>query len=106
MSISRTQSARDRKRKKIRAKISGTADRPRFSIFKSNTAIYAQLVDDDAGKTLAAANGKDASKVGMDVAKKAVAAGVKTVVFDRGGYIYAGKVKMLAEAAREGGLAF
>lgn len=106
MSISRTDSARDRKRKKIRAKISGTAERPRFSVFKSNTALYAQLIDDNAGKTLVAAKGKDAAKVGAEVAKLALAKSVSAVVFDRGGYVYAGKVKALAEAAREAGLIF
>ncbi|MEK7135425.1 MAG: 50S ribosomal protein L18 [Patescibacteria group bacterium] len=106
MSISRTDSARDRKRKKIRAKVSGTAERPRFSVFKSNTGLYAQLIDDNAGKTLVAAKGKDAAKVGAEVAKLAAAKSVVTVVFDRGGYVYAGKVKALAEAAREAGLKF
>lgn len=106
MSISRTHSARDRKRKKIRAKVSGTAERPRFSVFKSNTGLYAQLIDDNAGKTLVAAKGKDAAKVGAEVAKLAAAKSVATVVFDRGGYVYAGKVKALAEAAREAGLKF
>lgn len=106
MSISRTQSARDRKRKKIRAKISGTATRPRFSVFKSNTAIYAQLINDDLGVTLTASSGKDAAKVGGEMAKQALALGVKSVVFDRGGYLYAGKVKLLADSARAGGLEF
>ncbi len=106
MSISRTHSARDRKRKKIRAKISGTATRPRFSVFKSNTAVYAQLINDDLGVTLTASSGKDAAKVGTDVAKQAIALGVKAVVFDRGGYLYAGKVKLIAESARAGGLEF
>ena len=98
--------ARDRKRKKIRAKISGTALRPRLSVFKSNTAIYAQLIDDVAGKTLASAKGKDPKTVGAEVAKAAQAKKVSAVVFDRGGYIYTGKVRALAEAAREGGLKF
>lgn len=106
MSISRTQSARDRKRKKIRAKISGTALRPRLSVFKSNTAIYAQLINDDLGVTITASSGHDASKVGGELAKQASALGVKAVVFDRGGYLYAGKVKLLADAARAGGLEF
>lgn len=106
MTISRTQSARDRKRKKIRAKISGTSERPRLSIFKSNKTLYAQLVDDNAGKTIASAKGSDASKVGAEIGKAAAGKGVKAVVFDRGGYIYTGKVKILAEAAREAGLKF
>lgn len=106
MSISRTQSARDRKRKKIRAKISGTSKCPRFSIFKSNKGLYAQLIDDDKGTTLAAAKGKDAIKVGTEIAKAAETKKIKSVVFDRGGYIYAGKVKALADAARAAGLEF
>ena len=100
------QSARDRKRKKIRAKISGTSEKPRLSIFKSNTAIYAQLVDDVAGKTLAAARGKDAAKVGSELAKAGLASGVSKAVFDRGGYVYTGKIKLLAESARAEGLKF
>ncbi|OHA92240.1 MAG: 50S ribosomal protein L18 [Candidatus Zambryskibacteria bacterium RIFCSPLOWO2_02_FULL_51_21] len=100
------QSARDRKRKKIRAKISGTALRPRLSVFKSNTAVYAQLVDDAAGKTLASAKGTDAAKVGNEIAKAASVKKINSVVFDRGGYVYTGKVRALAEAAREGGLKF
>ncbi len=106
MSIANTSSARDRKRKKIRAKISGTASRPRLSIFKSNVALYAQLIDDEAGKTLAAAKGADATKVGGELGKAAVGKSIKAVVFDRGGYIYTGKVKALAEAARAAGLEF
>ena len=102
----RKQSARDRKRKKIRAKVSGTADRPRLSVFKSNTGLYAQLVDDVKGVTLAAAKGVDAKAVGAALAKAASAKKIKSVVFDRGGYIYAGSVKALAESAREAGLEF
>lgn len=98
--------ARDRKRKKIRAKISGTSERPRLSVFKSNTAIYAQLIDDTAMVTIASAKGTDASRVGKEIAEKAGAKNVVSVVFDRGGYVYAGKVKNLADAAREGGLKF
>jgi len=100
------QSARDRKRKKIRAKVSGTALCPRLSVFKSNTAIYAQLIDDDSAVTLASATGTDATKVGAEIAKKAVAKKIEKVVFDRGGYIYAGKVLALAEGARKAGLKF
>ncbi|MBX4181360.1 50S ribosomal protein L18 [Candidatus Parcubacteria bacterium] len=100
------QSARDRKRKRIRTTISGTASRPRLSVFKSNTAIYAQLIDDVSGRTLASANGSDATKVGSEIAKGALANKIEAVVFDRGGYIYTGKVRALAESAREGGLKF
>jgi large subunit ribosomal protein L18 len=100
------QSARDRKRKKIRSKVGGTEARPRLSVFKSNTAIYAQLIDDVSGKTVATASGADAKVVGAEVAKLASSKGVKAVVFDRGGYIYTGKVRALAESAREAGLQF
>lgn len=99
-------STRNRKRKKIRAKISGTSDCPRLSVFKSNKALYAQLIDDDRALTLASASGSDATKVGADLAKKAIAKKVEKVVFDRGGYIYAGKVRALAESARKTGLKF
>ncbi len=98
--------ARNRKRKRIRAKISGTSERPRLSVFKSNTAIYAQIIDDTKGVTLASAQGKDAKVVGAEVAKAGSAKNVKSVVFDRGGYIYTGSVRDLAESAREGGLEF
>jgi large subunit ribosomal protein L18 len=100
------QSARDRKRKKIRATISGTETRPRLSVFKSNTAIYAQVIDDVAGVTLASAKGTDAAKVGAEVAKALQVKKISAVVFDRGGYVYTGKIRKLAEAAREGGLKF
>ena len=100
------QSARDRKHRKIRAKISGTALRPRLCVFKSNTAIYAQLIDDDKAVTLASATGVDALKVGAEIAKKATAKKIEKVVFDRGGYIYTGKVRILAESARKAGLKF
>lgn len=104
--MNKKQSARDRKRKKIRAKISGTASRPRFSVFKSNTTIYAQLIDDDKAVTLAAASGRDAEKVGMAIAKQAVAKKIGKAAFDRGGYIYTGKILALAESARKAGLKF
>ena len=100
------QSARDRKHKKIRAKISGTSTCPRLSVYKSNTAIYAQLIDDDKAVTLASATGADALKVGAEIAKKATAKKIEKVVFDRGGYIYTGKVRILAESARKAGLKF
>ncbi len=100
------QEKRARRHKRIRATITGTAERPRFSVFKSNMAIYAQLIDDAKGHTLAAAKGKDAAKVGAEVAKLASAKGVTKVVFDRGGYLYTGSVKALADAAREAGLQF
>ena len=100
----------------VRKHISGTAARPRLSVFRSNKQIYAQVIDDVAGKTLAAAsslgitekapNKEIASKVGELIAQKSKEAGIETVVFDRNGYLYHGRVKELAEAARKGGLKF
>ena len=100
----------------IRGKISGTAERPRLSVFRSNKQIYAQVIDDTIGKTLASASSlkledkgtkkEIAAKVGELIAKKAQEAGVQTVVFDRNGYLYHGRVKELADAARNGGLRF
>src|SRR5512132_3949463 len=100
------QDKRDRNHKKIRARVAGTSARPRLTVFKSNTAVYAQVIDDESGKTLASAKGKDAKKVGAEVAKSALAKKISSVVFDRGGYIYTGKVRDLADGAREGGLKF
>ena len=97
---------RTRRRKRIRAKISGTSERPRLSIFKSNTSMYAQIIDDTKSTTLASAKGADASKVGTEIAKLAIAKKINSVVFDRGGYVYTGKVSSLAEAARKAGLNF
>lgn len=100
------QTARDRRHKKIRTRISGTSTCPRLSVYKSNTAIYAQLIDDDRAVTLASATGTDALKVGKEIAQKAYAKKIEKVVFDRGGYIYTGKVRVLAESARKAGLKF
>jgi large subunit ribosomal protein L18 len=106
---------RKRRHARVRAKISGTAARPRLSVFRSNKAIYAQLVDDTTGTTLASASDVNAKKgtgteraqaVGSEIAKAAQAKKIDTVVFDRGGYLFAGRIKALAEAAREGGLKF
>lgn len=100
---------------RIRAKVSGTAERPRLSVFKSNKFVYAQLIDDVAGVTLASASTKDAvgktafegaRDIGKAIAKKALGREINMVVFDRGGYIYTGKIKAVAEGAREGGLKF
>ncbi|MDD6209651.1 MAG: 50S ribosomal protein L18 [Bacteroidales bacterium] len=101
---------------RVRKKISGTPERPRLSVFRSNKQIYAQVIDDINGKTLAAASslGIDtkapkkeiAAKVGEAIAAKSIEAGVQTVVFDRNGYLYHGRVRELAEAARKGGLKF
>ena len=110
------ESKRLRIRKGIRNKIAGTAERPRLSVFKSNKAIYAQLIDDTKGVTLSAANSAElgiknntiehSKAVGSKLAEKAKAAGISSVVFDRSGYRYHGQVKALAEGAREGGLKF
>ena len=118
----RRQAARVRRKKSIRKKIRGTADRPRLSIFRSANHIYAQVIDDTTGTTLAAAstlspelkpqleghsgNVEAAKKVGALVAEKARGAGVEQVVFDRGGFLYHGRVKALADSAREAGLVF
>ena len=99
---------------RVRAKVSGTNGKPRFNVFRSNTHIYVQLIDDETGKTLAAASSQEikgkgkkselAGKVGKLAAEKALKAGIKEAVFDRGGYQYHGRIKQLAEAAREAGL--
>ena len=108
--------ARLRRHRRVRGKISGTAERPRLDVFRSSKHIYAQIIDDVAGVTLVSAstlekgfegfggNVEAANKVGRMIAEKALAKGIKTVVFDRGGFVYHGRVKALAEGAREGGL--
>jgi large subunit ribosomal protein L18 len=96
-------SRRKRIQRIIRTKVSGTSERPRLSVFRSNTGIYAQIIDDTAGRTLAAAL---AAAVGREIAAKAQEAGITKVVFDRSGYLYHGRIKSLAEGAREGGLNF
>jgi large subunit ribosomal protein L18 len=106
-------------KKRIRTVITGTSDRPRLSVFRSNKQIYAQLIDDNSGVTMIAASSiepsiasqkvnkvEQAKLVGKTLAEKALSAGVKSVVFDRGGYLYHGRVKSLADSAREGGLQF
>ncbi len=106
-----------RRRRRVRAKIRGSAERPRLSVYRSNRGVFAQLIDDDAGRTIAAVNWTEgdlrgmspmdqAKKAGELIAKRATDAKVETVVFDRGGYRYHGRVKALAEGAREGGLKF
>ena len=109
---------RTRRHIRVRTKVSGTAERPRLCVYRSNSNIYAQIIDDVAGNTLVSASTLDksvktkksnkeaAKEVGTLIAKKALEKNIKTVVFDRGGYIYHGIVKELAEAAREGGLEF
>ena len=112
-----TRGQRIKRHARVRGKISGTAERPRLSVFRSEKNIYAQIIDDVAGNTLVAAssvekdfgpgsNKEAARKVGKLVAERALAKGIEEVVFDRGGYIYHGRIKALAEGAREGGLKF
>ena len=117
MSTLTVRKARERRHKRVRAKVFGTAERPRLVVFRSNRGIEAQLVDDLEAKTLAAASWLHLSKakgskidqaaeVGKLLAQRAKEAGIDAAVFDRGGYLYHGRVKALAEAAREGGLRF
>ena len=91
---------------RVRNKVSGTAERPRMSVFRSNKQIYVQLIDDLTGKTEKMPKKEQAAKVGDLIAKKAQEAGITTVVFDRNGYLYHGRVKEVADAARNGGLKF
>ena len=110
--------ARRRRHRRVRGKVMGTAERPRLVVFRSNRGIEAQLIDDREGRTLAAASwlglkksfkgnkSEQAAEVGKAIAEAAKKAGVETVVFDRGGYLYHGRVKALADGAREGGLKF
>ena len=109
---------RERRHRRVRGKVRGTGERPRLAVFRSNKGIFAQLVDDDSGKTLASASWTglpgsfkgdktaQAAEVGKRLAEAAKKAGIETVVFDRGGYLFHGRVKALADGAREGGLSF
>ena len=117
MSVKTKPQARLRRRRRVRAKIRGTAERPRLSVFRSNKGVQAQVIDDVAGRTLAAVSWTEAElkslgtmdqakKAGELLADRAKAAGIETVVFDRGGYRYHGRVKALADGARENGLKF
>ena len=117
MTVSYAPARRLKRRRRVREKVHGSAERPRISVFRSNRGIFAQLVDDDAGRTLASVNWiesdlrslkpmEQAGKAGQLLAERAKAAGIDTVVFDRGGYQYHGRVKALAQGAREGGLSF
>ena len=113
-----TRQARERRHRRIRGKVQGTADRPRLVVYRSNKGIFAQLVDDESGRTLAGASWlalkksfsgaktDQAREVGKALAAAAEKAGIESVVFDRGGYLYHGRVKALADGAREGGLQF
>jgi large subunit ribosomal protein L18 len=116
MSIVTKEARRLKRRRRVRAKVTGTAVRPRLAVFRSNNGVFAQLIDDSAGVTVAAAQwtepelrtlGKteQATKVGELIAERAKAAGIETAVFDRGGYQYHGRVKAVADGAREAGLA-
>jgi large subunit ribosomal protein L18 len=106
-----------RRRRRVRAKIRGSAERPRLSVYRSNRGVFAQLIDDDAGKTLASVawteadlrklgSMEQAKKAGAELASRAKQAGIETCVFDRGGYRFHGRVAAIAEGAREGGLKF
>ena len=117
MSVLTKREARLRRHRRVRGKISGTAERPRLVVFRSNRGIFAQLVDDSAGHTLASAGWlqvggtfdskvEQAKAVGLALAEAAKKAGLERCVFDRGGYLYHGRVRALAEGAREGGLQF
>jgi large subunit ribosomal protein L18 len=117
MSVTSKPTKRLKRRRRVRSKVRGTAERPRLSVFRSNKGVFAQLVDDVAGRTLAAVNWTEpdlrdlqpteqAKKAGELLAERAKQAGIETAVFDRGGYQYHGRVAALADGAREGGLAF
>ena len=117
MTVATRPAKRLKRRRRVRAKITGTAERPRISVFRSNRGVFAQLIDDASGRTLAAVNWTEddlktlprmeqATRAGALLAERAKAAGVETCVFDRGGYRYHGRVKALAEGAREAGLTF
>ena len=115
MAVKTQQQRRLRRRRRVRAKVRGSAERPRLAVYRSNRGLYAQLIDDERGHTLAQASwtedellklegGERAKRAGALIAERAKAAGVQTCVFDRGGYRYHGRVADLAEGAREGGL--
>jgi large subunit ribosomal protein L18 len=117
MTVMTKPAARLKRRRRVRAKIHGTAERPRISVFRSNRGVFAQLIDDDSGRTLASVSWTEAdlralkrteqaTRAGGLLADRAKAAGIDTAVFDRGGYKYHGRVKALADGAREGGLTF
>ena len=117
MSVKTKEAVRLRRRRRVRAKVTGSAERPRISVRRSNRGVFAQLIDDEAGRTLASVSWTEADlkdlkpmdqarRAGALLAERAKAAGVDSVVFDRGGYQYHGRVKALAEGAREGGLLF
>ena len=117
MSVQSKPAQRLRRRRRVRAKVRGSADRPRLAVFRSNRGVFAQLIDDSTGRTVVAVNWiepelrglarmEQAGRAGQLLAQRAKEAGIETCVFDRGGYQYHGRVKALAEGAREGGLRF
>jgi large subunit ribosomal protein L18 len=117
MSVVTKRQARLRRRRRVRSRVNGTTERPRLSVYRSNRGVFAQLIDDGKGQTVAAVNwiepelrklsaSEQAKRAGELLAERAKAAGVETCVFDRGGYQYHGRVKALADGAREGGLVF
>ncbi|MHB8658613.1 MAG: 50S ribosomal protein L18 [Solirubrobacteraceae bacterium] len=117
MTVLTAPARRLKRRRRVRAKVHGTAERPRISVFRSNRGIFAQLIDDDAQRTIASAGWiesdlrslkptEQANRIGQRLAERAKASGIERAVFDRGGYQYHGRVKSLAEGAREGGLQF
>jgi large subunit ribosomal protein L18 len=117
MSTATKEARRLKRRRRVRAKVRGTAQRPRISVFRSNRGVFAQLIDDDAGRTLASVSWTEAElrslspleqsqRAGALLAQRAREAGVERAVFDRGGYLYHGRVRALADGAREGGLQF
>ena len=117
MTVTTAPARRLRRRRRVRAKVRGTAQRPRISVFRSNRGVFAQLIDDDGGRSIAAVSWTEpdlrglgpmeqAKRAGEVLAQRAASAGVSVAVFDRGGYQYHGRVKALAEGAREGGLRF
>jgi large subunit ribosomal protein L18 len=117
MSVATKPAKRLKRRRRVRSKVRGTAERPRLSVFRSNKGVFAQLIDDTTGRTVAAVNWTEsdirslasmeqAKRVGTVLAQRAKEAGIESCVFDRGGYQYHGRVAALAEGAREGGLAF
>ena len=117
MTVATAPARRLKRRRRVRAKVRGSAERPRISVFRSNRGVFAQLIDDDAGRTIAAVNWTEdslkalkpmeqATRAGALLAERAKAAGIEQAVFDRGGYQYHGRVKALADGAREAGLIF
>jgi large subunit ribosomal protein L18 len=117
MTVATKPTKRLKRRRRVRAKVHGSAERPRISVFRSNRGVFAQLIDDESGRTVAAASWTEpelrtlkpmdqSRRIGELLAERAKSAGVESAVFDRGGYKYHGRVKALADGAREGGLAF